>query len=247
LGLALAVSFLTIAANAADLSPILESVRTDPSYKVRLQALRVLDRWLDRVPDQLPRALDVLRTASADDPNPLVRALALRTLGQRGSPRELALVSRRAEEEPNPVVRKAAQQAVAILERRWGRERPVVVVEAAPFSAQGRDWTPTFRQVLQAALQLAAGEAYELRSADEAVRSGVWLQATASYSPPGSPSAELRVKMVIGTWPQRNLRHVLTTRASLRVASGSGDVHRLLRAAVDDAVREAFVEIGKGL
>lgn len=228
-----------------NLEPILASAR-NPSFKVRIQALRVLGR---NMPEQeaFPRALQTVRDLARTDPVPLVRAVALSVLGAHGGAADVARL-RSFADDPEPLVVKAASDALEQLQVRLGPGVRSVVFEVDPLVvADGTDVTRTLALALARAVNARAG--FRAQPVSWRDGAGVWIRVTPqpleiAASGEGT-TVVLELKVSVGRWPERNLRHVLTTRARVTVA-GTFDQARiartLLRAGAEQAVTKALEE-----
>ncbi len=253
-----------------DLGPLLRSAQTDPAYKVRLQAIRLIDRWLGRKPELAGNALMTVRAVATHDPEPLVRALAATVMGRRGGAEELAWLMTITRREDDKLVRDAVTRAVSTLEHRLATPRGLLVWEVDPISSRSMESGPEqaphghpdrirlATSLLQDALHRVAGSRFEVVAVSQASEQsgavGTWIRSTV-VGPHTSESGhiELVIKTAVGTWPQRNLRQVLTTRARLPVASSTENdqvhpkyVRRLLEAAAAQAADEVVRYAGGG-
>ena len=244
----------SVPARAADLGPLLRSIRTDPSSKVRLQALLILDRRLD-IEREPPAAdvLEVVRSRARRDAAAVVRAVAVRVLGRHGSVRDTLLLEK-LERDDEEVVQQAARKALERLEARLGPSGPMVVWEVDRFALEdGQDLSAGLQAQVRRHLR-ERGEGLRLMPPEEADGSGHWFRITAeplAVEPAGDQVAvSVTLKVALGNWPERNLRHVLTTRARMRVTSVEDDrsrvAQRLLEAAVAQAVTAALKDIRGG-
>lgn len=239
---------------AADLGPLLHSIRSDSSSKVRLQGLLILDRRLgvEREPPS-GEVLSVVRARATKDDAAVVRAVAVRVLGQYGSARDVLLLEKleRGDEE---VVQQAARKALVQLRERLGPSGPMVVWEVDRFELEdGQDLSAALQSKVRRHLR-EHGDGLRLTPPEQADGSGHWVKVTAeplAVEPAGDQVAvTVTLRVVLGNWPERNLRHVFSTRARVRVTSIEDDrgrlARRLLEAAVAQAVTAALKDIRGG-
>ncbi|MEM1025508.1 MAG: HEAT repeat domain-containing protein [Myxococcota bacterium] len=239
---------------AADLAPLLDSIQTDPSSKVRLQGLLILGRRLElEEGPSPPGVLEVVRARALNDDTGVVRAVAGRVLGQHGSTRDVLLLEKMTQDS-DQVVAQAAAKALERLRARLGPSAPMVVWEVDRFALQdGYDLSSALQAKVRRHLR-EHGEGLRLLPPAEADGSGHWFRISAqplAVEPAGDQvSVTVTLKVALGNWPERNLRHVLTTRARMRVTSVENDrprlARRLLEAAVAQAVTAALKDIRGG-
>jgi HEAT repeat protein len=238
----------TLGAAAADLSLLLRSAESDPAPKVRLQALRILRKRQAMDGGAVdPRLRALLRSRVESDPHPLVRGFAARGLGELGTRADRSVLVA-ARSDPDPRVRTLVDRALRQLDARWARSRPVLVVEAAvPPGAPTADWV---RARLVQALRRGEPDAFEVAApADAEDRTGHWVQATVvgpAADPNDPQKVEVQLRVAVGTWPAKNLRHVVTSRARAPGTASAALAKRLLRAAVRAAARDVLAELRKG-
>lgn len=238
---------------AADYGPLLTSLRTDPSFKVRLQAVRVVVKGHQRGSSKpTSEVLAALATAAQTDENELVRGLATRALAELGGPAQLPVLRAIKTGDASDFVRSQADKAVAELEAAV-RATPVLVLRADPWSpTPGSDLTSELESALARATNLADGR---FRVGPQASGRGYLLRASVArldHAPieDGRELVSLELRVAVATWPEENLRQVVTTRASARVPVAVGRQARVRRRLLDDAVQravaDALVEIEGG-
>lgn len=236
-------------AEGADLTPLLRSAQEDPSYKVRLQALRILSRRLQVDPDQsqaMEAVRALLRQRAQTDEHHVVRALAVRLLADWGPPSDRSVLEE-ARRDSHPFVRTQATAALKRFDARLARPRPNLVLAArVPEGELSESWV---EHRMWSALDQARPGAFT-RSPAQASDLGYWLQVQVEgpMVEPGRPDQSLvRLKVVVATWPAKNLRHVITTRARARAPPDTpGLTERLVQAAIEAAARDVIAEIRKG-
>ena len=230
---------------AADLEPLIRGLRTDPSFKVRLHAGRILVRRLestDATPD--PEVVDAFRAAARTDESPIVRAFAVRALGDLAGPRQGAVFDELMTTDPDPFVREQAEAARAVWATRSAKT-PVLVVAADPWTpdAEG-DRTEELRETLRQHARELAGPRFRVGPPDEG--RGFVLRATASDLETRAEAdrevVTLQLQLALATWPERNLRQVVTARASAKVAPSYGRRDRLRRRLLENAMRRAVTD-----
>src|SRR5262245_2274153 len=87
LGIVVCASIARAAPDPAAIAKITETIKNDSSFKVRMQAIRVLMKQLDKKSAPSDAVLDALAHAATKDDEHLVRGLACYALGQLGDPR----------------------------------------------------------------------------------------------------------------------------------------------------------------
>ena len=230
----------------------LEVIASDPSYKVRMKAIRVLAKVAKGRPPPLAAAvLDGLGRAATADDSYMVRGMACVALGQLAAP-EARPALEQAGRDPEAIVRALAEAALALLSPPVDRAQgDLLVVGTAPDPAV--EVAPELQDSLLSTLEAELGaRARGFRVARGGDGSGYHLTGTVSRLdavPEGEDDVRLtmEVKLAVATWPQDNLRHVLSAKASAKVkrTASRARVHeQLLRAAVGRAVQDALTQIG---
>lgn len=247
IGALLWVWFASLPVHGANLAPLIESARNDPSYKVRIQALRILRKRVQVEGGQTPEEVRVLlRQQMRQDPNHLVRALALRTLAELGGPAERGQVAL-GTEDAHPFVRAQAQEALGELDAR-DQVRPPLVLEAQATPEQGGAEMEGFiRGRLRLELERTEPTAFDLSGASD--RPGYLVRVTiGDLGPDPAAPEKLRVelKVLVATWPAKNIRHVITARARATGSRSDRLVRKLVEAAVQQAARDVIQEIRRG-
>ncbi|MFO0725773.1 MAG: HEAT repeat domain-containing protein [Myxococcota bacterium] len=249
----LALAFSLDASAAPD--PVLTAIASDPSFKVRMQAIRVLTKRL--VAEKRPAAegsLAALARAATADENYLVRGLACYSLGQLGDPRgRTPLLAGKGD--PHPFVREQAEEALRQLPTAApepgteptalplpGREGQVPVAIApernGPASqgisvvtegqALGTDALDRAKSVVLDRLKERVTQGWTLESTPTHPGYQVAL-AIADRKVEPTEGSKTRVTLVvratISSWPENHLRHVVTARATAETAA-QGDSAR---------------------
>lgn len=222
------------------LQPLIDSMTADPSFKVRLQAARVLHQRLER--QSAPAAaVEAFGATARRDESAIVRAFAVRALGDLVGPTEGDVFNEIAASDPDPFVRAQAEAAQA----KWAArvaEAPLLLLTVDPWSPEPeRDRTEELRAALRAHAERLVGRRYRLGSAADGA--GFVLRATVSelLTRPADDleTVTLELTLALATWPERNLRQVVTTRASARVAPTYTRRERLHQRLLDDAMKRA--------
>lgn len=231
---------------------LLHALAHDEAYKVRMKALRVITKKVRAQNAPAPDSVMAgITRAATEDSSHLVRGMACVALGQledaRGQPALTAALN-----DPEPFVRAQAESALALLTPKVepGPE-PVLVlgVDLVPgleLPAQLQDDLLAFMQeVLQDRAPgrrvVQGGEApgYQLRGAvSQLVQTPIDGQRS---------TVSVEVKVSVSTWPQQNLRNVVSAKASAKVPTSQAGLRvqrKVLRAAVQRAIEDALEEIG---
>lgn len=258
-----------LAHSAAD--PVLAAIAEDPSFKVRMQAIRVLTKRLvsvKRPADELSLAA-LARAATADESH-LVRGLACYSLGQLGDPRgrtpllaakgdSNAFVREQAAEairqlptaapepgtEPSqlPLPAKEGVMPAAVADDRGHPQQALSVVTEGTGSA---DALERARTVVMDRLRERASGSWALEPSGNHAGYQVAL-AIADRKIEPSEGAKTRVTLVvratISSWPENHLRHVVTARATAETAASSEVARsRLEQRVLEAAARQAADE-----
>jgi rhodanese-related sulfurtransferase len=105
---------------------LIETLTTDPSYKVRVSTALVLGKLRDR------RAVPALKKVLATDGHYAVRATAAQSLGQIGDAAAIPALEQAAAGDSHDFVRARAQSALTILHAAAGKRVPAPVSAATP-------------------------------------------------------------------------------------------------------------------
>jgi hypothetical protein len=239
---AFVVSLPVPSSRAADPDPLIHGLRTDPSFKVRLQAARILVRRLEgaRAPSA-PEVIEAFRAAARADESAIVRAFAVRALGDLAGPRQGALFDELAATDPDPFVREQAEAARAVWAARAAKA-PILVVAADPWRPEPAvDRTEELRETLRLQTEELAGPHYRVGPPGDG--RGFLLRATASDLETRSEAdrevVTLQLRLALATWPGKNLRQVVTARASAKVAPSYARRDRLRRQLLENAMKRA--------
>lgn len=252
---------------------LIETLERDESYKVRMQAIRVMSKYLKKEKGPPPeRVLESLGLASNLDESYLVRGMAVVALGVTGDPRARAYVDQ-AMKDDEAFVRKQAKRAIERLDAAKpppppppepppppppppaGAAKRSLVVAAAdhPKVEAPAELKDALVKKLRVGFEAQFGDRYAID--DGAGAKGYQLTgiiAERSVKPEG---AKFRVTMVvrltIATWPENHLREVLSAKASAtsstNKASAIGRLEtKLLDAAVKRIVSDSIARIGGG-
>jgi hypothetical protein len=249
----LTVGFVLIAAMAfaAPLDRLLDVLSSDDSYKVRMKAIRLISKRVlkDKVPPS-QAVMTGLGLAATKDDNYLVRGMACVALGQIHDPRG-RLVLEAAVSDDEAFVRAQAESALEKMTPVPTRVGDLIVVATDRFP------NVQLPQLLQDDLlgflwDELSSHATGFKVAKEGSEPGYQLTATvASFEQTpidgGRVAVTVEVKLTVATWPQKNLRHVMTAKASAKVQASQDNLRiqrKVLRAAVQRTVKEALQEIG---
>lgn len=225
------------APDTAAIMRVTTSLQGDPSMKVRLQALRVLGKLLEKGGEPASDVvIAALSRAAAEDPEHLVRGLACFTLGKLRDPRAGSALAR-AQRDPHPFVRAQAEQAVGVVAGPVGEPpRRVLVIGAGlgPGVEAPPELAGTLARLLTDAIA-ARAKGYTIVSG--ATGRGYELAAVVSRRGVGGPTAavELTVSVAISAVPERALRHAVS-------ASASAPAGAPVSAALEEKVLRAAVE-----
>ncbi len=259
-----------LAHSAAD--PVLAAIAEDPSFKVRMQAIRVLTKRLVSVkrPADVPSLAALARAATADESH-MVRGLACYSLGQLGDPRgRTPLLA--AKNDPNAFVREQAAEAIRQLPTAAPEpgtepsQLPLPAKEGVMPAAVAEDRGRPGQQALSVVTE-GTGSADALERARTVVMDRLRERASGSWAlePSGnhagyqvalaiadrkiepSEGAKTRVTLVvratISSWPENHLRHVVTARATAETAASSEVARsRLEQRVLEAAARQAADE-----
>lgn len=248
------------------LKRVLTSVREDDSFKVRLQAIRVLVKQLKasgtRGDDEV---YAVLGEASKKDEEHLVRGLACFAIGELADPRgKPALVA--AMTDPHPFVRAQAEEALKALAKAAapakepattavpvaaGERRTVVIgVDATP-GVQAVELDEALRGAIRAELEAQARERYTVGDAGGGALgfklSGSVSERTAQATDDGATKLTIGVRITISTVPENHLRGMTNAKASAGVKVSGAALAKaeqtVLRAAVGRAVKDSLAQL----
>ncbi len=238
---------------------LINTLETDAAYKVRMFAVRVMSRRLQksstRAPDRVVAALG--RAAKTDDAY-LVRGLAVVALGKLADARARPHLEA-AKRDSESFVRKQAERALETTPSsappvRSGKKRSLVVQAVdVPGVATPPEMKSTMLEYLSSGLRAKVGDSYRIDRGGDG--KGFSLRGSIAESSVRPEGAEQRitvvVKLTIATWPENNLRQVLSAKASAKTktkatASITRLKKKLLKAAVDRIVKDSMAQIGGG-
>jgi hypothetical protein len=248
-----AIGLLVLASQAGaqdDYGKLIRIIRNDEAYKVRMQAIRVLSKQLEkkqgRVGDEVMQALS---QAATQDEEHLVRGMACVALGKLGDGRarpalEQALKDREA------FVRDQARDA---LDRLQASKRVLVIsTDRVPGVTAPQEIESALEGKLRQGFSAAVGDTF---SVGDSAGTGFHMKgsvAELSVTPAdgGASQVTIVVKIAIATWPDNNLRHVMSARASARAKVAGPTLVKLqlklLEAAVSKAIQDSMAQIGGG-
>lgn len=221
---------------------VLAAIEDDPSFKVRLQAIRVLVKQL-RATSERPsdRAIAVLTKAAAQDEEYLVRGLACFALGElkdeRGRPGLVA-----ASKDSQAFVRAQAEQALAALappaQAPLAHGGPKQIVVGADASELRDTLEGLYRAEARARYQVSLEGGTGLRM------NGSIAEKSVTPTADGRRQVTIVVRITVATLPENHLRHVVSARASLVAGSNEAAIaaaeKTAMRAAAERAVKESL-------
>lgn len=250
--LSLGVLLSAVLSFAGPYDRLLNVLRTDDSYKVRMKALRVISKKARAQNKPAPEAvITAIAEAATQDEARLVRGMACIALGQLEDPRgKPALL--KAQEDEEAFVRAQAESALQSL------KPPAAPEPGGDLLVFGVDVVPGVQvsQVLQSDLLAFMKDvlhtyATDYRVANDGTDPGYQLRgsiAQVSQVPreQGGAKVTIEVKVTVSTWPAKNLRHVMSAKASAKVSGAQASLRvrrKVLRAAVQRAVQDALQQI----
>ncbi len=241
------------------------TLRTDSSYKVRMKAARVIARRAAKMKARLPDStIKALTDAATRDEHELVRGMACVALGDlkdiRGRTSLLAarndstaFVRAQAEDAlrklvlppPPPPPPQVVPNQTPIVRHR----RPPPSIEESKFfvlSIEGA--TPEMQAKFRKALErsMAAHGGSPIIASSEATGKGHHLKTVVKIGP-ASSGFEVEARVVIATWPDNNLRHVVKANARVPVPQAKVSrklMDKLLSAAADRVARDVVDKMG---
>lgn len=242
---------------------LIDLMKNDPSYKVRMQAVRVLGKKtkasLTRTGVAPSASVEAIVDAAQHDENHLVRGLAVSTLGELGDERGRPALSS-ALSDPNDFVRSRARIALAQYEKRMRPSRSAdapsvlaVTVEPIPGVDLPSGLLEAFKSSLVDQATKNAPSRYRVeteRSSGKGYRFHSGIAQRLIKNVGGQTEITLVVRITVLTSPENYLRHVVTSKAKAKSGSSDQGVldrleQKVLHAAVDRAVRDAVAEISR--
>lgn len=252
---------------------LMQTLERDESYKVRMQAIRVMSKRLSKSKKPAPdKVVESLGLAANIDESYLVRGMAVVALGVLEDPRGRSYVEQAMKDE-EAFVRKQAKLALERLDAAKppppppppiappppppvavGTKRSLVIDAAVNPNVE----TPP---ELKAALVRSLSQAFEAkfgqtyRVDDGAGATGYGLTGTIAQRSVEADGAKYRVtlevSLTIATWPEKNLRQVLKAKASAQSSTNNAAAlqrleAKLLEAAVKRVVEDSTAQIGGG-
>lgn len=255
-GLVLAAICSTSEADAKDQNEkLLRIIERDESFKVRMQAIRVLAKRLEKTKTPpSDRLMSVLSSAATTDEEHLVRGMACFALGKIGDPRGKKALET-ALRDGESFVRAQAEEALRTLRQGTapaadGKKTLVIGTDLVPGVSPPPEISGALRGLMERGFSARAGQAFVIGDTNGRGYHMKGSIAELSVQPDGEASrVTIVVKIAIATWPDNNLRHVMSARASVRakVTNGSSLVRlqrKLLEAAVNKAVQDSMAQIG---
>lgn len=247
---------------------LLDTMENDGAYKVRMFAVRVISKRLSKSKKPAPNTvIDALGRAATRDDAYLVRGLAVVTLGRLKDPRTKKYLQQ-AQNDPEPFVRKQAGRALDNLPKDGGTPKPpprpgpppaagskknlVVKAVDVPGVSASSELKSSLLQYLSSGLQSKVGSSYRL---NQETGKGFSLSGSIAENSVRAEGAEQRltivVKLTIATYPENNLRQVLSAKASAKTKTTATAAiarlqKKLLKAAVDRVVQDSMAQIGGG-
>lgn len=244
------------AAAATDYQRLLRIIAEDDAYKVRMKAIRLVVKRVKKSKQPAPGAvIDAIGRAAQRDDSYLVRGMACVALGQLADERGRgALEVARGDDEA--FVKEQAKEALKRLRPAPPAPPPAaasgrIVLEVAP--SPGVEIAAEISEALRSFTQdelRNQGPGYQLVTGGR--DPGHLLTATVAKlasSPQAGGKIRLtaQVNIALATWPERNLRKILTAKAGASLKPSQDSLRfrkKLVRAAVRRAVADALAEIG---
>ena len=283
------ITLATAQASDPQTEKLTAALSTDPSFKVRMQALRVLQKRIRLDPDPATdETIAAIGSAARTDENHMVRGLACFVLGKLRDPRGRDTLEA-ARADPEMFVQVQAEQALKSMPSRGGgrvvpdaelpqpalveirpQERRTPTARSTPRRASRRalpalvlsvedtpgvDVPKATMSALSTAMRrrfkgLGAGR-FEIGARGRKghrIRGSIAKREIAPA--PDGTRVTMIIRLTIATWPEGNLRHVLSARASAKTTSKRATAIRrleskVLNAAVRSAVGDAMSTLGK--
>lgn len=233
---------------------LLRIIERDDSYKVRMQAIRVLTKRLEQTktpPSE--RLMTVLSLAAKADEEHLVRGMACVALGKIGDPRGRDALEYALRDEEG-FVRAQAEEALRNLGRgapaAGGKTALVIGTDVVPGVSPPPEITESLKGLMERGFSARAGSSFVIGDTNGRGYHMKGSIAELSVQPDGDANrVTIVVKIAIATWPDNNLRHVMSARASVRAKVTNGPSllrlqRKLLEAAVNKAVQDSMAQIG---
>ncbi len=229
-------------------SKLIRVIRTDSAYKVRMQAIRVLLKTLEKTKERpTDEIMAALSTAATEDEEHLVRGMACAALGGLSDPRGEAALHR-AMADPDEFVRQQAKEALGKLST--SKAVLVISTDRVPGVSSSDELEQALRSGLERGFQTAALGRYVVgdRNGSGYHMKGSVSELSVTPGDAGASQVTVGVKIAIATWPDNNLRHVMSARASARAKVAGPSLIRLqlklLEAAVNKAIQDSMAQIG---
>jgi hypothetical protein len=248
---------------------LLSIIAQDSSYKVRMQAIRVLGKRLAESTTPVAMStIEGLGRSALGDESELVRGFACAALGNLQDARVRSVLEK-ALKDKEAFVREQATSALSRVPTdapptpppppptgpsgpNSGLPRLVVGIDQVP-GVDAKAFESSLLAMMKEGFSAQAGARYQV--GDPGAGKGYHLKGSiaelsAAAQPDGSQKVTIVVKIAIATWPENNLRHVMSAKASAQTKASGGALakvqEKLLRAAVDRAVKDSMAEIGGG-
>jgi hypothetical protein len=249
-----AISNRADAQASAAFAKVYASIRTDPSFKVRLQAIRILVKQIKGGAKAEDQVFAVLGEAAQKDEEKLVRGLACFALGELGDPRGKDGL-KAALKDPEAFVRAQAEDALKLVEKsapaiatNVARNALSFAIDDSPGVTAPPEVFDALRRFLDAEVKAQAVGKFEVGAAGAAGYrfGGSIAQLSIEADAAGGNRVTAVVRIAITTMPENHLRHVMTAKASAATKSSAG-VPRLrdqvLQAAVVRAVKDSLAAL----
>jgi hypothetical protein len=245
-------------------------LQNDSSFKVRLQALRILTKRLRARPASISgKMIDVIGEVANEDAHYMVRGMACFVLGQLAtSSSEKYLVT--ASQDSKAFVRVQAESALKLLAAKkssspatppsmvatsTGTRALVFAVEAMPGAKIPKSMIDEMSTRMSVNLKHASNSSFtffsehQAHTAHDARPGGYKIRSSiAERSLTREEGSQLRISIVvrvtITTWPGNNLRHVISAKASGTVRQADPRaIQRVERQVLAGAVDQAVLDI----
>jgi hypothetical protein len=234
------------------------SIRSDPSFKVRLQAIRVLVKQLKSGITAEDRVFEVLGEAAKLDEEHLVRGLACYALGELGDPRGKPRLEA-AKKDQHAFVRAQAEEALKLIEKNLAvAEQPDLPRSVLAFALDDSPGIEAPREVFDSLARHLSDEVRAQGSSRFTVSEapggsagfrfgGSIAQLLVEPDGSGANRVTVVVRIAITTVPENHLRHVMTAKASAATKSSGAALDglrdKVLKAAVTRAVKDSLAAV----
>jgi len=255
-------------------------LQTDSSFKVRLKALRVLAKQMKKSPaTKSSKLIQVIGQAVSEDDHYLVRGMACFILGQVAASGGREYLEK-AKNDPQPFVRVQAESALRAIADSSPADQgegiqltgtstaspPLVfTVEAMPGANIPKTMIDQMAQRMGENLKRVSDSRFSFHSeleqgrlsakANQQRSSGFKIRSSiAQRSLKRVHGRELHltivVRVTITTWPENNLRHIISAEATGKLVTADPDAIKrveaqVLQGAVDQAIADIMKEISR--